>query len=245
MDDLLKEYVDKFNQVETVKQYDELVQSFNQILYKKNFNRELTQIIKEKQKYMKNKFSDEVTRESMMKAKESLIVYLESILYEEKKDIEKQKYLKEYLHNFYFFLEAFREIKPHKKSTLDFEVLQAIKIENEYDLQHLLYSVLKPLCKDTRVEVSEDTGCGAVRADLKIPSLNTIIETKCTRKNMSFKKLTEEIKSDIVHYEAGFIYFYIYDKEKIIKDRQAFEMTFNREFDGKKVEVIILQPINI
>ena len=247
MNNLLKEYVDKFNQVETVKQYDELVQNLNKSLYNKGFDSTIRQVIKEKQKYMKNKFSDEVTKDSMLKAKESLIVYLEGLLYEDTKDIgkESQEILKEYLHDFYFFLEAFREIEPHKKSTLDFKVLQSIKIENEYDLQHLLYSVLKPLCKDTRVEVSEDTGCGTVRADIKIPSLNTIIETKCTRKNMSFKKLTEEIEADIVHYKAEFIYFYIYDKEKIIKDREAFERTFNRKFDGKKIEVIILQPMNL
>ena len=35
---------------------------------------------------------------------------------------------------------------------------------------------------------------------------------------MSLKKLTEEIEADIVHYKANDIYFYIYDKEKNIKD---------------------------
>ena len=89
----------------------------------------------------------------------------------------------------------------------------------------------------------EDTGCGTVRSDIKIPSLNTVVETKCTRTNMNLKKLTEEIEADIVHYQADYIYFYIYDKEKIIKNRQAFQRTFNRMFDGKQIEVIILQPI--
>lgn len=41
------------------------------------------------------------------------------------------------------------------------------------------------------------------------------------------------------------LYFYIYDKEKIIKDKQNFEITFNKEFDGKRIEVIVLQPINM
>ena len=30
---------------------------------------------------------------------------------------------------------------------------------------------------------------------------------KCTRANMSLKKLTEEVEADIVHYNAELIYF--------------------------------------
>ena len=80
---------------------------------------------------------------------------------------------------------------------------------------------------------------------IKIFSLNTIIEAKCTRTSTNLKKLTEEIEADIVHYKADYIFFYIYDKEKIIKDRHAFESNFNRSFDGKEVRIIILQPVNM
>ena len=62
---------------------------------------------------------------------------------------------------------------------------------------------------------------------------------------MSLKKLTEELEADIVHYKADFIYFYIYDKEKLIKDKQNFEAYFSKEFDGKKVIAIILQPVTM
>lgn len=57
--------------------------------------------------------------------------------------------------------------------------------------------------------------------------------------------MPEEIEADIVHYKADYIFFYIYDKEKIIKDRCAFEANFNRSFDGKEVRIIILQPVNM
>ncbi|MBS5141703.1 MAG: hypothetical protein ACLT5W_07085 [Ruminococcus sp.] len=57
--------------------------------------------------------------------------------------------------------------------------------------------------------------------------------------------MIEEIEADIVHYKADNIFFYIYDKEKIIKDRHIFKISFNRSFDGKEVRVIILQPVNI
>ena len=134
-------------------------------------------------------------------------------------------------------------MEPHKKATLNSEVLQNIQIKNEYDLQHLLYAVIRPLYTDARIEVTEDTGCKAVRSDIKIPSLNTIVETKCTRESMNLGKLAEEIEADIVHYNADHIYFYVYDKQKIIRDRKAFETTFNKNFDGKQIEVIVQQPI--
>ena len=123
--------------------------------------------------------------------------------------------------------------------------MKKIQIENEYDLQHLLYAVIKPLYPDARREVSDDSGVGTVRSDIIILSLNTIIEAKCTRTSTNLKKLTEEIEADIVHYKADYIFFYIYDKEKIIKDRHAFETNFNRSFDGKEVRIIILQPVNM
>ena len=222
-----------------------MVHQLNRDLYNQNFDRNIVQVVEKNQRYIKNKFSDESTKESMMKAKNNLIKHLEDIRNREMKYVNRQQCLREYLHSFYLFLEAFRETNPHKKATLNFNCLQGIHINNEYDLQHILYSVLKPLCNDTRLEVCEDTGYGTVRADIKIPSLNTIIETKCTRQNMSYKKLIEEIEADIVHYKAEVIYFYIYDNEKIIKDKQNFEITFNKEFDGKRIEVIVLQPINM
>jgi len=109
----------------------------------------------------------------------------------------------------------------------------------------LLYAVIKSLYPDARREVSDDSGVGTVRSDIKILSLNTIIEAKCTRTSTNLKKLTEEIEADIVHYKADYIFFYIYDKEKIIKDRHAFETNFNRSFDGKEIRIIILQPVNM
>lgn len=58
-----------------------------------------------------------------------------------------------------------------------------------------------------------------------------------------FKKITEEIEADIVHYKDSNIVFFIYDRVKIIQDKQNYENNFNHVFDGKKIKVIILQPI--
>ncbi|MEQ2040470.1 MAG: hypothetical protein ACLUCZ_17185 [Thomasclavelia ramosa] len=94
----------------------------------------------------------------MLKAKENLLIYLDSILCEEYEESSQfiQRELERFLRNFYFFLEAFREAKPDKRASLITENLQKIQIENEYDLQHLLYAVIKPLCPDARREVKKD-----------------------------------------------------------------------------------------
>ena len=191
---------------------------------------------------MTNKFSDEATKDNMLKSKRNLMDYLDSL----GQDLNtEQAGLKYYLHNFYLFLEAFREEIPHQKSTLKPSLLQSIQIQNEYDLQHILYAVIKPIFPDSRREVAEDSGYGTIRSDIKIPSMNTVVETKCTRKSTNLKKITEEIEADMVHYDAKYIYFYIYDKEKIIKNRQVFESRYSGVFDGKRIETIVLQPIHM
>lgn len=247
MDNILKEYVKKLEAVDTVEKYEIFISNLNQMMKQESYKKDIVQNIRNKQKYMVNKFSKESTLENMLKAKENLLIYLESILnegYEESPQVV-QTEIERYLQNFYFFLEAFKEAKPDKRASLTTENLQKIQIKNEYDLQHLLYAVIKPLCPDARREVSDDSGVGTVRSDIKILSLNTIIEAKCTRTSTSLKKLAEEIEADIVHYEVDYIFFYIYDKEKIIKDRLAFETSFNRNFDGKEVRTIILQPVHM
>lgn len=115
--------------------------------------------------------------------------------------------------------------KPDARASLKMEDLQKIEINNEYDLQHILYASLKPLFPDARTEVNHDTGVSTVRSDIWISSIDTVIE------------------ADIVHYQAKDIYFYIYDKKKIVKNPQAFKTGFHKVFDGKQVHVILIQPI--
>ena len=249
MDSLLETYIEKLKKITTIEEYEEFIPKLHEMLQKELYQADVIQSVRDRETYIANRFSRESSTDHMLRAKEKLVFYLESVIPANcivpSKVEAMQNHVVKYLYNFYSFLEAFKEIKPDKRASFTSEDLQKLKIENEYDLQHLLYAALKPLCLDARKEVTEDSGVGAIRSDIKIPSLDTIIEAKCTRKTMNFKKLTEEIEADIVHYKAGYIFFYIYDREKIIKDKYTFENNFNRRFDDKEVKVIILQPINI
>ena len=145
------------------------------------------------------------------------------------------------LDNYYLFLEALLERPPHKRGSIQKEQLSALKIQNEYDIQHLLYAYLKPIYPLARAEVSEDTGYGTVRTDIYLDSEH-IIEIKCTRGSMTQKKLIEEMEADMVHYHAEQIYFFIYDKEKIVENPRLFRSIYENKVKEKQIHIVIHQP---
>ena len=187
--------------------------------------------------YPINEYSDKETRNNLDAAAKRVIEYLEEIMAGSPADDQ----LLTVLDNYYLFLESLLERPPHKRGSIQKEQLSELKIQNEYDVQHLLYAYLKPLYPLARAEVSEDTGYGTVRTDIFLDSEH-VIEVKCTRNSMKLKKLTEEIEADMVHYSAEHIYFFIYDKEKIIENPQSFRNTYENKVKGKQIHIVIHQP---
>ncbi|MCC0735325.1 hypothetical protein KGF36_11800 [Clostridioides sp. ZZV14-6009] len=62
---------------------------------------------------------------------------------------------------------------------------------------------------------------------------------------MTEKKLTEEIGWDGFHYNYKNIFFFIYDKNRVIKNKVAFVNTYTRCSENKNIETIVIQPINL
>lgn len=89
--------------------------------------------------------------------------------------------------------------------------------------------------------MSEDTGYSTVRVDIVLDA-KSVIEIKCTRSGMSQKRLIEQIEADMVHYGAESIYFFIYDKEKIIDNPLTFKSTYEMKMTDKQIHIIIHQP---
>lgn len=46
----------------------------------------------------------------------------------------------------------------------------------------------------------------------------------------------------MVHYSAECIYFFIYDKLKIIENPQNFRVAYEKKIMNKKIHIIIHQP---
>lgn len=59
---------------------------------------------------------------------------------------------------------------------------------------------------------------------------------------MKLTKLIEEIEADMIHYSAENIYFFLYDKEKIIENPMVFKKSYEGKIKGKRVHIIIHQP---
>ncbi len=187
--------------------------------------------------YVINEYSDKETRDNLDSARNRVIAYLEQIMTGSPAD----DHLLTILENYYLFLEDLLERPPHRRGGIKKEHLSGLKIQNEYDVQHLLYAYLKPIYPLARAEVNEDTGYGTVRTDIFLDSQH-VIEVKCTRGSMPQKKLIEELEADMVHYHAEHIYFFIYDKEKIIENPQLFRKIYETKVKGKRIHIVIHQP---
>lgn len=199
-----------------------------------------------KMHYVENEYSENDTVRSLKKSLGDTIQILEEKASVLETEISKQRELlliEKILENFYMYYHAMYKNPVHKKGTLTWEIINSVRIGNEYDLQRMLYSLLIPIFPTIRQEVYSDSGYCGMRADLYLDSLNLIIEIKCTRKTMSEKQLVEELGADGFHYCGDIIYFFVCDKIGIIKNPEAFKEAFAREAkkDGKTVKVFILQ----
>ena len=187
--------------------------------------------------YLPNNYSERDTKEKIEQAKKRILEYIYEIMDTSMED----KRILSILENFYLFLEGLIEREPHRGAGIQKEQLETLKIKNEYDVQHLLFAYMRPLYPMARTEVSEDTGYNTVRVDIALDMKN-VIEVKCTRKGMYQKKLIEEIEADMVHYSAKAIYFFIYDKEKIIENPLNFKTAYEKKIVNKQIHIIIHQP---
>ncbi len=198
---------------------------------------ECLQEVERRAYYLSNDFSQKDTKDRIEQAKKRIREYIDEWMNASMED----RRIADILDNFYLFLEGLIEREPHKKGSIQKEQLELLKIKNEYDVQHLLFAYLRPLYPLVRAEVSEDTGYNTVRVDIVLDVKN-VIEVKCTRKRMAQKKLVEEIEADMVHYSAENIYFFIYDKEKIIDNPLGFKNTYEKKITNKQIHIIIHQP---
>ncbi|MCB2300073.1 PD-(D/E)XK nuclease domain-containing protein [Clostridium tagluense] len=217
---------------------------------------ELILEIKNLSEYVSNTFSELKNEESINEAKKRVLSCLNSItnyLSEDKiKFIDYKSDMDEYtsiliikkvLNNFYEHIKAMYFDTVHGKANITKVQLDNIRIGNEYDVQRILFSLIKPIFTDAKMEVVEATGSTTVRYDIDIESCSTTIEVKCSRKSMTERSLNEEMGSDSFHYNRKNIIFFVYDKESIVSDIHSYHKTYNKNFDNKSIDIIIIQPI--
>lgn len=233
----LQQSMRQIDKAETEEAFESAVCGLRSYLKSIEADSECLMEVEKRAYYLPNRYSEKDTKEKIEQAKKRIQDYINEIMNSSQKD----KRLLDILENFYLFLEGLIEREPHKRAGIQKEQLEILKIKNEYDVQHLLFAYIRPLYPMARAEVSEDTGYNTVRVDIALDAKN-VIEVKCTRKGMAQKKLVEEIEADMVHYSAECIYFFIYDKEKIIENPLNFRITYEKKITDKQIHIIIHQP---
>ena len=79
---------------------------------------------------------------------------------------------------------------------------QLLSFSNEYDVQDLLHSLLRPWISDIRPEEFTPSYAGlSTRMDFLLPAYSLVIETKIVRDRVHAKKVGDELIIDIDHYK--------------------------------------------
>lgn len=121
------------------------------------------------------------------------------------------------------------------------------EVNDEYDVQDLLYTVFKPVFQAIIDEDYTPKLAGSSkRIDLVIPNENIVIEVKYIRKNDKvvdfIKQLNEDISSYQRHPNTQTLYGFVFDPfHKIVNKNEFYELNGERSFKGIKynVEIII------
>lgn len=100
-------------------------------------------------------------------------------------------------------------------------------LEREKDVRDLLYILIKGVFSDAKVEEPTQIHAGgSKRIDIVIPKISTLIEIKFVRDSQHAKKIADELKIDIESYHnhsnCKTLHLFVWDKNRLIKDRENF-----------------------
>ncbi len=153
-----------------------------------------------------------------------------------KVNLDKIQILEDILNNFHRVVRQLRN-RYNKRTTLE--------IEDEYDVQDLLNSLLLIHFDDVRPEEYTPSYAGGTsRMDFLVKDINTVIETKMTRENLKDKQLGEELIIDIEKYakhpDCERLYCFIYDPKELIKNPKGLESDLSNNSFEIEVKTIIV-----
>jgi len=151
-------------------------------------------------------------------------------------------YLYNLLSRFHIFARQL-ERKPHNKSS--FFSLN-LKINNEYDVQHLLHAILKLKFDDIRVEeYTPSYAGGSTKMDFLLKEHQVVIETKVTNERLRDKEIGKQLIEDIAKYTAHqdckTLYCFIYDPDSQIINPDGLIKDLSKNDEDLNI-IIIINP---
>lgn len=144
-------------------------------------------------------------------------------------------YVKSVLANFHAFCMQLNERHANRPG---------LEINDEYDVQDALHSLLRLIVKDIRAEDPVPSNAGASsRIDFLLYNEKIGIEVKMPRQGLKDKDLGEELLVDIARYSGhpncSHLIFFVYDPGSFIKNPQALREYISRHEAGMKIDLVI------
>jgi hypothetical protein len=120
-----------------------------------------------------------------------------------------------------------------------------LDVNDEYDVQDLLHSLLSIYFEDIRPEEwTPSYAGGSSRVDFLLPEINTIIEVKKTRRSLTTKELGEQLIIDIAkhkkHPQCKHLICFVYDPEGRIANPRGIEADLCNRDPEIDVQTIIV-----
>lgn len=124
---------------------------------------------------------------------------------------------------------------------------ETILIQDEYDVQDLLYGLLQVYFDDIRKEDSSPSHAGAnSRLDFVLKKEKIIIEVKMTNENLTINKLGQDLLVDIGRYkeypDCNDLVIFIYDKQDHIRNKAGFINDLQKHSTDKLKVTVIINP---
>ena len=236
---MINEYMDEILYATSVPDYESAIEKLIDYLITQGKTSEAAKL-RDVAVLRKNRFSNRSVAEDLSEKKEDVRSFIRTLL-DKKNRKDTENIISTVLNNFPEYCRKLYKTKIHDKCSPGIkDHLVEFHIENEYDLQKLMLPLLTAIFPDTRTESVQDSGHHTIRKDIVINSINSVIELKCTHLGTTERQLSEEIASDMVHYEASDLFFYIYDKANVIHNTSSFIKTYEeKDFGQKRIRVII------
>jgi len=119
---------------------------------------------------------------------------------------------------------------------------QNLTFNNEYDVQDLLHSLLRPWIQDIRPEEFTPSYAGSsTRMDFLLPAHKLVLETKIVRDRSHAKKIGDELIIDIEHYrrhcDCKNLWCVIFDPNQYITNSAGLKTDLEGERSSKDGEV--------
>lgn len=118
-------------------------------------------------------------------------------------------------------------------------------VQDEYDLQDLLHTLLHLFFDDVRPEEFTPSHAGkAARMDFLLKESSIAIEAKMTRAGLGTKELGDQLTLDIARYKkhpsCKALYCLVYDPEHRVTNPRGLEVDLSGTSDGLTVKVFVV-----